>query len=100
MEQDILSVQLSRNEGVLLYHQVEELIRQKIESGDWPKGFRLPSESELMKTFNVSRATVRQAVSNLVQKEMLDRRHGSGTYVLRAAERARFWGLTKRRGGI
>lgn len=89
-----LSVQLDRNGGVLLYHQIEEFIRQKIQTGEWPKGYQLPSEPELAKAFDVSRATIRQSIFNLVQKGMLERRHGTGTYVLHTAEKERLLGLT------
>lgn len=88
------SICLDRNGGVLLYHQIEEFIRQKIQSGEWPKGFQLPSEPDLAKAFDVSRATIRQSVFNLVQKGMLERKHGTGTYVLRTAEKERLLGLT------
>ena len=81
-----LSIHLDRNGGVLLYHQVEEFIRQKIQTGEWAKGYQLPSEPELAKAFDVSRATIRQSIFNLVQKGMLERRHGTGTYVLHTAE--------------
>lgn len=89
-----LSVHLDRNSGVVLYHQVEEFIRLKIQSGEWPKGYQLPSEPELAKAFDVSRATIRQSIFNLVQKGMLERKHGTGTYVLHTAEKERLLGLT------
>lgn len=89
-----LSLCLDRNGGLLLYRQVEEFIRQKIQSGEWPKGFQLPSEADLSKAFEVSRATIRQSVFNLVQKGMLERKHGTGTYVLHTAEKERLLGLT------
>lgn len=70
---------------MLLYHQVEESIRRNIHDGLWPKGSRLPSEPELTKMFNVSRATIRQACANLSQKGILERRQGSGTFVQNTA---------------
>jgi len=85
---------LDRNSGILLYHQVEEFIRQKIKSGEWPKGFQLPSEADLSISFDVSRATIRQSLFNLVQKGLLERKHGTGTYVLHTAEKERLLGLT------
>ncbi len=89
-----LSQYLDRNGGILLYHQVEEFIRQRIQSGEWPKGFQLPSEADLSKAFDVSRATIRQSLFNLVQRGLLERKHGTGTYVLHTAEKERLLGLT------
>lgn len=43
--------------GVSLYYQVETYIRTKIESGEWPSGFKLPTETELCQYFGVSRTT-------------------------------------------
>ena len=52
--------------GVSLYYQVETYIRTKIESGEWPSGFKLPTETELCQYFGVSRTTIRQAVNKMV----------------------------------
>ena len=70
-----------KQKGIALYYQIEENIRQRIESGEWPKGAKLPSEPELTAQFGVSRATVRQAISNLVSSGLLIRKQGSGTFV-------------------
>lgn len=67
--------------GVSLYYQVAEKIKQNIDSGTWPRGSRLPSEPELSELFSVSRSTVRQAISTLVDEGLLLRKQGSGTYV-------------------
>ncbi|MDR1730833.1 MAG: GntR family transcriptional regulator [Synergistaceae bacterium] len=72
---------LSKQRGISLYYQVEEFIRERIQNGIWRVGDKLPSEPEFAQQLNVSRATVRQAVQDLVQKGMLERKHGSGTYV-------------------
>lgn len=73
----------SRQKGISLYYQIEKYICEKIQSGEWEKGMKLPTEPELSAQFGVSRATIRQAVANLVQRGMLVRRQGSGTYVSR-----------------
>jgi len=67
------------------YEQVKDLILDRIRSGDWRSGDRLPPEPELTEAMGVSRHTLRQAVGDLVQEGWLDRRHGSGTYVLNRA---------------
>jgi DNA-binding FadR family transcriptional regulator len=62
-------------EGVI--SRLEELIT----SGEWPVGFRVPPEPELVRALGVSRNTVREAVRALVHAGLLDPRPGDGTYV-------------------
>src|ERR1700691_3104794 len=57
--------------------RLEELIT----SGEWPVGFRVPPEPELVRVLGVSRNTVREAVRALVHAGLLDPRPGDGTYV-------------------
>jgi GntR family transcriptional regulator len=64
-----------------LYHSVGHVIRSKIQSGDWAVGQRIPSERELTDILNVSRATVRQGIENLVKEGVLYRAQGKGTFV-------------------
>ncbi len=73
-----------KQKGVSLYYQVEKYIRQKIESGEWPLGTKLPTEAELADFFNVSRTTIRQSVNGMVEAGLLVRRQGSGTYVVQS----------------
>jgi GntR family transcriptional regulator len=64
-----------------LYHQLRELLREKIESGEWQPGYRLPTESELTVEFGVSRGTVRQAMQLLENQGLVERSQGRGTFV-------------------
>lgn len=64
-----------------LYHRLGQVIRSKIQSGEWQVGEQIPSERRLMQAFGVSRATVRQAIENLVKEGFLYRVHGKGTFV-------------------
>ena len=73
-----------KQKGISLYYQVETHIREKIESGEWALGSRLPTENELAQHFNVSRTTVRQAVDGMIEAGLLTRRQGSGTYVVKS----------------
>jgi GntR family transcriptional regulator len=70
-----------------LYIKIHDDIRKWIDAGRWKVGERLPSERELSEIFGVSRMTLRQAVTQLVDEGILERRVGSGTYV--ASERVR-----------
>ena len=64
-----------------LYLQIETVLEERILSGDWKPGDRVSSENEIAAKFNVSRVTARQAIEQLVAKNMLYRRPGKGTFV-------------------
>ncbi|GGC11903.1 FadR/GntR family transcriptional regulator [Cellulomonas carbonis] len=61
-------------------------LRQQITSGAWEVGTRIPAEPELTELIGVGRNTVREAVQSLVHAGMLERRQGSGTYVISNSE--------------
>jgi GntR family transcriptional regulator len=64
-----------------LYHQLAEALFAQIRAGDYLPGQRIPSEHALAARFGVGRPTVRQATDALIQRGMLQRRRGSGTFV-------------------
>ena len=72
---------LTKTNGVALYAQVRETLRDQIKTGVLKPGQRLPSEDELAVQFGVSRMTVRQGVSDLTDEGLLYRRRGIGTFV-------------------
>ena len=63
------------------YRQVADRLRQHIDSGEWAPKHKLPSESELMGQFGVSRVTVRLAVGALRSEGLIVTRQGRGSYV-------------------
>lgn len=65
-----------------LIERVVGMLRTHITNGTWPVGSRIPTEPELSKLTGVGRNTVREAVQSLVHTGLLERRQGSGTYVL------------------
>ncbi|MDQ7843536.1 MAG: GntR family transcriptional regulator [Armatimonadota bacterium] len=65
-----------------LYAQIRDLLRQKIQSGEFPPGTMIPAETELQRLFHVSRHTMRQALTALVEEGHLVRSRGRGTFVL------------------
>ena len=69
-----------------LYHQLAELLLARIQSGEYATRSRIPSEPELARTFGIGRPTVRQATDLLVRRCRLERRRGSGTYVVEPPE--------------
>lgn len=71
-----------------LIDQVIDQLREQITGGAWAIGSRIPTEAELAGLTGTSRNTVREAVQSLVHAGLLERRQGSGTYVLAANELA------------
>lgn len=70
------------NGQTLYYMQLREIIRFKIESGEYAQCTALPSENELAESFSTSRQTVRNAIEALVNEGLLRRVAGKGVYVL------------------
>jgi len=64
-----------------LYIRIQEYLAERIFSGELPPDTKLPSERELSRELEISRMTVRRAITELVNEGLLTRRHGSGTYV-------------------
>jgi GntR family transcriptional regulator len=67
--------------GLPLYRQIQADLRRRVASGELPPGSRLETEQELMARYEVSRATVRQALAGLVSDGLVEIRRGLGTYV-------------------
>jgi GntR family transcriptional regulator len=63
------------------YSQLKEIIRSKIRCREWQPGDLLPSERAFCIQYGMSRMTVRQALTELVNEGMLHREHGKGTFV-------------------
>ena len=72
---------LTREFGLPLYQQVHHLLRHRIVTGAYVPGSKIPSESELCRELAVSRVTVREALRELVQADMLVKVHGKGAFV-------------------
>ena len=72
---------ISSTEGIPLYVKIRESLREKIAAGELERGQKLPSEDELATQYGVSRMTVRQGISELIDEGLLYRRHGVGTFV-------------------
>lgn len=77
------TAKMDRNPGAPpLYAQLEQILKQQIECGTYKKGDFLPTEKELMEKYELSRVTVRQAMTNLVQSGYARARRGIGTDVV------------------
>lgn len=66
---------------VPLYTQIKEALRMRILDGTYKPHEQIPSESEMMKSFDVSRITVRQALGDLQKEGMIFKIHGKGAFV-------------------
>ena len=64
-----------------LYAQIKAHLRQRILDGSYKPHEQMPSESEMMASFGVSRITVRQALNDLQNEGLIFRIHGKGTFV-------------------
>lgn len=67
------------NNPVPLHLQLKETIACEIKEGIYKD--KIPSERDLMERFSVSRTTVREAISHLVQDGILEKIHGKGTFI-------------------
>ncbi|HEY5981868.1 MAG TPA: GntR family transcriptional regulator [Anaerolineales bacterium] len=66
-----------------LYTRIQEYIADLILSGKLAPDSKIQSERDFSEDLGVSRMTVRRAMTELVNEGLLERRHGSGTYVAR-----------------
>jgi GntR family transcriptional regulator len=78
---------LSRSSPEPLYRQLESHLENEIRGSMLKPGDRLESEALLTQRFQVSRVTLRQAVAELVRKQLLVRKQGKGTFVAAPAVR-------------
>lgn len=72
---------IDRDSKEKLYVQIYSIIKEKIENGEWPSDTQIPTEDELCRTYDVSKVTVREAISELVREGYLRRQQGKGTFV-------------------
>lgn len=79
---EVHGLQLSSVRGATpLYMQIKDLLVSRISSGQWSPGELIPSEIQLAQELGVSQGTVRKAISELVEKNVLTRKQGRGTFV-------------------
>lgn len=76
------------------YMKIHDQIKKEIDEEIWKIGQRLPSERDLAEQFEVSRMTLRQAITLLVEEGVLERRMGSGTFVASTRVQEKMRGTT------
>jgi GntR family transcriptional regulator len=64
-----------------LHLQAQQHLLSLIEDGTYQPGEQLPSEVDLAAQLGISRPTLREALLNLEQEGIIDRKHGVGTFV-------------------
>jgi len=95
-------IPIDRQSDTPLYQQIESYLRQSILSGTLPPDTRLPAARQIASDLGVSRITVENAYASLEADGLVERRAGSGTYVLapgalpQARRDSRDWPLWQR----
>lgn len=75
------SVVIDRQSPLPMYHQLKEILLERIKKEPITPGSSFPSEMELIETYEVSRTTVRQAIAELTKQGFLYTIKGKGTFV-------------------
>ncbi|MXY18230.1 MAG: GntR family transcriptional regulator, partial [Acidobacteria bacterium] len=73
---------LRADSPVPLYHQLYQLLKQRILGGEPGFGAKLPTEAQLAEGFGVSRVTAKRAMDLLVANELIQRKRGRGSHVV------------------
>lgn len=66
-----------------LHKRIRAEVSERILSGAWPPGHRVPSEHELMAEYGCSRMTVNKALAPLAEQGLIVRRRKAGSFVAR-----------------
>lgn len=72
---------LDANAQLPLYKQLKEVIKTKINTGEYTENKRIPTEPEFIENYGVSRITVRKAIEELVAEGYLVKKQGKGTFI-------------------
>lgn len=72
---------VSRGNGVAVWRQISQALREDIGAGAYAPGERLPTEADLVRRFAVNRHTVRRAISDLQEDGLVRVEQGRGTFV-------------------
>lgn len=77
-----------------IYLQISEEIKSQILSGEYKEGDRLPSESEFIRKYKVTRTTIQRALAVLVNEGLIERIHGKGSFVRLRSVRENIWNFS------
>lgn len=71
-----------------LHQRILNDIEQRILTGQWPPGHRIPSEHELTVDYGCSRMTVNKVLTQLARAGLIERRRKAGSFVMRSQSRS------------
>ncbi|MCD4669299.1 MAG: GntR family transcriptional regulator, partial [Actinomycetia bacterium] len=74
-------IEIKKEIPIPYYYQIEKILEESIENGEFRVNEFLPSERELSAKFNVSKITTRKALSNLEFKGLIKKVKGKGSIV-------------------
>jgi GntR family transcriptional regulator/MocR family aminotransferase len=74
-------IPLDRDSAVPLYRQIQQFLREQIQSGALPTETRLPASRKLATSLGVNRITVSNAYAELEAEGLVYSRRGSGTFI-------------------
>ena len=80
-DDDLAGIVVDHGSPIPLHSQVETILRQMIKEPKYQKGKFLPKEVDMAKRWGISRNTIRQATSKLMNEDLLIRKKGVGTIV-------------------
>lgn len=73
-----------------LNQRIRSEIEERILSGEWPPGYRIPFEHELMEQYDCSRMTVNKVLTTLAENGLIERRRRAGSFVARRSPEQEF----------
>lgn len=82
-----------------LVDQAAELLLERVRSGEWNLGEKLPGETTLAPQLGVGRSTIREAIRQLAGRGVLTSRQGAGVFVI-ALDAPEDWDVTLRQADI
>ena len=80
-KRDGAEVQVVPMSSVPLHTQIREIVRRRVLDGTYAPHSQMPSESQMMEAFSVSRITIRQALGDLQKEGLIFKVAGKGSFV-------------------
>jgi DNA-binding GntR family transcriptional regulator len=77
----VRKIDIDPDSAVPVYRQLADALRAQIESGDIPRGRRIPSETELEQASGLARGTIRKSVEVLRDEGLIITVKGKGSFV-------------------
>ena len=73
---------IDKQSPIPAYHQITSHLKERISFGEWRLGEKLPTEGDLAREYNVSRVTLRQAMTELEHQGLIVRQRGRGAFLV------------------